>query len=300
MGEKDIAEKTLESYNDVFADIVNGIVFKGKKVIKEDDLNDESTVSAFRKSKKIHQQERDVSKLWKKNNIRIALWGIENQTKPDPYMPLRVIAYDGVSYKKQLIDIKKSEKSKTKIQPYPVVTFVICLDGESWKTNRSLLETVKVSTELQPFVNDYKLNLIEVIGLTDKEVKYFKSDFRSLIEFVKKRKDIEYKVTSRKLDHPYEFAQLIYALTKDERSIKIVDELIEENEEKGEVNMCEFFDKLENIGFEKGIEKGIEKGKISALSELVKKKILSLKQAAEEMGMTVANFEIAMKELATN
>ena len=80
--------------------------------------------------------------------------------------------------------------------------------------------------------------------------------------------------------------------------------------------MCEFFDKLENIGFEKGIEKGFEKGiekgfakgiekgfakgKISALTELVKKKILSLKQAAEEMGMTVANFEIAMKELATN
>ena len=92
MGQKDIAEKTLEAYNDVFADIVNGVVFKGKRVVKEDDLSDESNLSIFRKSKKIHQQERDVSKIWKKNNIRIALWGIENQTKPDPYMPLRVIA----------------------------------------------------------------------------------------------------------------------------------------------------------------------------------------------------------------
>ena len=35
MGQKDIAEKTLEAYNDVFADIVNGLVFKGKKVVKE-------------------------------------------------------------------------------------------------------------------------------------------------------------------------------------------------------------------------------------------------------------------------
>ena len=92
MGQKDIAEKALESYNDVFADIVNGLVFKGENVVKEDELNDEATVSAFRKSKQIHQQERDVSKVWKKNNIRIALWGIENQTKPDPYMPLRVIS----------------------------------------------------------------------------------------------------------------------------------------------------------------------------------------------------------------
>ena len=298
MGQKDIAEKTLEEYNDVFADIVNGFVFKGKKVIKEDDLTDESNLSTFRKSKKIHQQERDVSKIWKKNNIRIALWGIENQTKPDPYMPLRVIAYDGASYKRQLVDIRKSEKSKNKIkiQPYPVITFVLCLDDNSWNTNKSLLETVKVVPELKPFVNDYSLNLIEVIGLSDSEVKRFKSDFRSLIEFIKKRKDIKYKVTSRKLDHPYEFAQLIYALTNDERSLEIVDELIDENEERGGVDMCDFYDKLENIGF----EKGLEKGKVSALAELVKDGILTLKQAAERMGMSVAKFKAATKELATN
>ena len=30
MAEKDAAEKTLESYNDVFADIVNVLLFKGK------------------------------------------------------------------------------------------------------------------------------------------------------------------------------------------------------------------------------------------------------------------------------
>ncbi len=294
MGQKDIAEKTLEEYNDVFADIVNGFVFKGKKVVKEDDLTDESNLSTFRKSKKIHQQERDVSKIWKKNNIRIALWGIENQTKPDPYMPLRVIAYDGASYKRQLVDIRKSEKSKNKIkiQPYPVITFVLCLDDNSWNTNKSLLETVKVVPELKPFVNDYSLNLIEVIGLSDSEVKRFKSDFRSLIEFIKKRKDIKYKVTSRKLDHPYEFAQLIYALTNDERSLEIVDELIDENEERGGVDMCDFYDKLENIGF--------EKGKLSTLAELVKKGLLTIQQAAKEMNVTVAKFKALTRELATN
>lgn len=30
MAEKDIAEKTLEAYNDVFADIVNVLLFQGK------------------------------------------------------------------------------------------------------------------------------------------------------------------------------------------------------------------------------------------------------------------------------
>lgn len=31
MGEKDIVEKTLEAYNEVFADIVNVLLFKGEQ-----------------------------------------------------------------------------------------------------------------------------------------------------------------------------------------------------------------------------------------------------------------------------
>ena len=40
MGQKDIAEKTLEAYNDVFADIVNVLLFNGKQTVKEKDLED--------------------------------------------------------------------------------------------------------------------------------------------------------------------------------------------------------------------------------------------------------------------
>ena len=30
MGQKDITEKPMEDYNDVFADIINGLIFKGE------------------------------------------------------------------------------------------------------------------------------------------------------------------------------------------------------------------------------------------------------------------------------
>ena len=33
MAEKDVAEKILESYNDVFSDIVNVLLFQGKQVL---------------------------------------------------------------------------------------------------------------------------------------------------------------------------------------------------------------------------------------------------------------------------
>lgn len=38
MAEKDMTEKALEAFNDVFADIINSLVFHGRKQILEDEL----------------------------------------------------------------------------------------------------------------------------------------------------------------------------------------------------------------------------------------------------------------------
>ena len=40
MAQKDASEKILESYNDVFSDIVNVLLFKGRKVLSEEELED--------------------------------------------------------------------------------------------------------------------------------------------------------------------------------------------------------------------------------------------------------------------
>ena len=40
MAEKDITEKVLEAYNDVFADIVNVLLFNGKEILKAEELVD--------------------------------------------------------------------------------------------------------------------------------------------------------------------------------------------------------------------------------------------------------------------
>lgn len=86
MGQKDIAEKTLEAYNDVFADIVNVLLFKGKRQVKEKDLKDATPVSIYKISEKLHTQERDVAKFWQNCSVRIALYGFENQTEIDKKM----------------------------------------------------------------------------------------------------------------------------------------------------------------------------------------------------------------------
>ena len=57
MADKDMTEKTLEAYNDVFADIVNGLLFKGEQIIHESTLTDAQPFSIYKADGKLHEQE---------------------------------------------------------------------------------------------------------------------------------------------------------------------------------------------------------------------------------------------------
>jgi len=113
MTEKDISEKMLEDYEDVFADIVNVLLLGGKEIVLPENLTEVSINSGYRDDDSIlREQERDIIKKWVKGNINLAMIGIENQSKPEKYMTARVIGYDGASYKSQAIDYKEAKKIK--------------------------------------------------------------------------------------------------------------------------------------------------------------------------------------------
>lgn len=119
MKSKDITQKILESYNDVFADIVNVLLFNGKSVIKENTLFEAGIESALKLDGKISHQDRDVAKYWNKSKINLAMFGFENQTVQDRLMPMRVFSYDGAEYGKQ------SRRSNSTDKKYPVITLVL-------------------------------------------------------------------------------------------------------------------------------------------------------------------------------
>ena len=48
MGTKDITEKHLEDLNDVFADIVNVLLFNGERLVKEKDLEADTAKTMFK------------------------------------------------------------------------------------------------------------------------------------------------------------------------------------------------------------------------------------------------------------
>ena len=174
MAEKDVTEKLLEDHNDVFADIVNGLLFGGEQVVKPAELSESLTRSMYKTAKgKLHEQERDVVKRWERTGVNISIIGLENQSKVDRKMPLRVLGYDGAAYRSQY-------KEK---MPAPVVTLVLYFGEDRWKKPRSLKEILKIPSELEPFVNDYKLNIYEIAWLTEEEIGRFTSDFRVVANF---------------------------------------------------------------------------------------------------------------------
>ena len=165
MGEKDITEKTLESFNDVFADIINVLLFHGKRVVTEDSLTPAAERSFYKADGKLREQERDTAKYWKDINIRIAVFGVENETEPEDDMPLRVIGYDGVSYRDQ-ISYEIDEKGRRRLNRhprYPVVTLVLYFGTKHWNKPLTLYDSLDtMPEELRPYVNDYKINLFEI------------------------------------------------------------------------------------------------------------------------------------------
>lgn len=285
MAEKDTAEKTLEAYNDVFADIINVLLFGGKLLVKEDELADESPGSSYKADGKLHAQERDVVKYWRRGLVRIALYGMENQTWIDSDMPLRLFSYDGASYRAQLLADKKMKEKTGRTAPrYPVVTLVLYFGYDRrWKKPRTLYECLDIPEELKPFVNDYRMNLYEIAYLTDEQVQLFTSDFKIVADyFVQMRRNKNYTAPQTAITHVHELLQLMSVMTKDSR----YENAYGPEMERRETTMCEVLDCIENKGIQKGIQKGMQKGQDLILSLnhylLADNRIEDLKKATED------------------
>ena len=252
MAEKDITQKVLEQYNDVFMDIVNVLLFNGEMVVREDDLIDLPTSSSKKIGKKINYQDRDVAKYWQGNKINIAMLGLENQTDPDKLMPLRVISYDGAEY-----GMQANRKNKDKMK-YPVITLVLYLGHKSrWNYPKNIMGIIDVDNRLKPYIHDYKINLFELAYLPEEKRKLFKSDFRVVVDYLYQvRKNNKYEPEMYKIEHIDEVLNLMSAMTSDNR----FEEVIEDVHEKEAKYMCEVIDIMLSKGWQEAIDSGMQQG----------------------------------------
>ena len=259
---------------------VNVLLFGGKQLVQEEELEDAQTVSGYKIDGKLHEQERDVAKYWKDGSVRIAMMGFENQTAIDTMMPLRVIAYDGEGYKTQLVsNIKKK---------YPVVTMVLYFGEKPWNGPTSLKECLDIHPELEPYVSDYKINVFDIGRLSPDTVAKFTSDFKLVADyFVQMNQNGEYKPSQETIDHVHETIQLMRILTGTQWP-----EVNMEGARKGAgVTMYDTVIKM----MDKGRAEGEARGIIETLYNLVRDGILTLANAAQRANMTEAEFRAALQ-----
>ena len=292
MKDKDITQKVLEKYNDVFADILNVLLFNGRDVVEESTLTDALPMSMLKIDGRVRSQERDIAKYWRKSKINVALFGLENQTTPNKLMPLRVLGYDGAEY------VKQSRKENIDKAKYPVITLVLYLGYEKeWNYPKTLFEVLDIDEDIKPYVNDFKINLFEIAYLDKEKIHLFKSDFRILADYLyQMRVNKDYIADETTIEHVEELLTLMSAMTGDNR----FEETINDLKGKEKINMCEVLDRVEARGIEKGIEQGIEqgvkRGTINTLISLVNDGILSSYEAALRANMSVEDFEKYLKK----
>ena len=250
MGQKDITEKLLEDYNDVFADIINGLIFKGEQRILPESLENAKVHSQYKaEDGKVHELERDVIKYWKEKKVELAICGIENQSNVKKYMPFRIIGYDGAAYRSQLLENRK--------EILPVMTIVLYFGTDHhWYGKKNIKGLMKIPEGLEEYINDYEMKVFEIAWLTEEEISRFHSDFKVVANFfVQKRKHKDYIPDDpTEIRHIDEVLKLLRVMTGDERYQAIF------QKERGVYSMCDVAERLEKMGLEKGIEKGMEQG----------------------------------------
>ena len=106
--------------------------------------------------------------------MEFVILGMEGQEHIHYAMPMRVMGYDYAAYQKQYVDNAakyKTAKSLTEEEYLskmkkddrlvPVITVVVYYGEKPWDGAVSLHGMLHISEEMKPFVNDYRMHLVE-------------------------------------------------------------------------------------------------------------------------------------------
>ena len=282
MGAKDLAEKNLLQYKDVFSDIVNVNLFGGRCYVLAEELSREpgEMITKAVSDDKLCQLQMDVPMKCQKHNRSFFLC-LENQSDKNNVMPVRDMGYQHAKYMEQIKEAKESNR-KTGNYPNPmtkelndsqklspVITLVLNYSQKEWEKPRCLNDMLKfpedMKCELEPWIPSYSVCVINLASQPETTICQYQSDFKYIVRYLscgndRKKLDEYFQTTEFELDHPEAFLDWLSAVTNDTRYRK-AKELIEETEGKGgKINMCVLLDMYEERGEARGEARGIEKG----------------------------------------
>ncbi|MGN0167302.1 MAG: Rpn family recombination-promoting nuclease/putative transposase, partial [Acetatifactor sp.] len=243
MKKQDKAEKVFVACTDVFAELVNVLVYEGKEILAEETLLPEPTESIYEgKDREAHNQFRDYSMYEMAEGKVHALYNLENQSSVDSRMPLRCAGYDGAAYRSQY-------KSGGGQGIYPVISMVLNWGEEPWKAATTVMELLDYSVHeaAEEYLNQNRIHVFDMRFLERKVRERFEGDVRIVLDYLSDRESLIQR--KQKLKNPEEVMRMLYALSGDIRYLENIT-FMEEGEGK---SMCDLLDEAENRGIQKGI-----------------------------------------------
>ena len=206
--------------------------------------------------------------------------GVEHQSTLNKNMIIRILNYDAQLY------INQVESGK---EVRPVGSFVFYTGDKEWTYPKSLKESLKVSPEMEDYINDWKLPVLELQKMDPQILKS------------KRLKEVV-EISQSMLEGDYEKLRTNRMISVENYKIAAIlthTDIREEDLPEGdEINMCKAMDQLfqrfENQGIEKGEAIGIEK----TLKEQLKVKRGTISSPLEER-LTTTSLE-KLNELTLN
>ena len=307
----DIIVKNYWRNKEQFADFFNAVLFDGKQVIKPKELEDldteESSVFEHKEYAESIGASRDTVKIRKKSTVygvEFVILGMEGQEHIHYAMPMRVMGYDYAAYQKQYVDNAakyKTAKSLTEEEYLskmkkddrlvPVITVVVYYGEKPWDGAVSLHGMLHISEEMKPFVNDYRMHLVEARKNDLKLHNINNRDLFNLLGILLDRNGKLQETRDRAINYAREHRveKTVIMTTAGAANCKIDYNKIAR---KGDADMCTVFEETRREGIAEGEAKGEAKGIIETgyefgiseeeiLARLQKKLNISLAEAQE-------------------
>lgn len=301
MGKRDEYQYDYLDDNVRFADQINGALFKGRQVVKPEELEPaDGQIIYLGKEAGVRENFKtiiDKTRLWKGRLLHIL--AVENQTYVDYRMILRNMLSESLSYhrqwkKKKAVHDRNSDlqigtdaflSGMTKEDKFiPIITLVVyCGTEHPWDGARCLYELLELDDEVKDYVTNYRLNLYDCHE--HDTFDEYRTGLRQLFETVRYGKDKEQ--LRRVIEENKDAYSNIDGETKELLEVVANVKIPELYQTKGEgeqdmesrekrFNVCKAWEdwRLE------GKEEGKAEGKMEHLVQAVCKKLQKNKQAA--------------------
>ena len=316
MGKTDGITKAYMRENEIFADVFNFYIYKGKQVIDPTQLQPLDTAEigipfGGKEGEEVVQKYRDVLKrltVKQDDKMTYLLLGIEDQTRIHYAMPVRNIIYDALQYGKQVEEIarrhakEKDHKGRSQDEYLsgfykedriiPVITLVIFFGAKRWDGPLSLHEMmVEQPQEIMDLVQDYRIHLIQPATLSDEDLEKFHTSMREVMSFIKYSDD-KSKIRSLLKSNPrFRSLRREAAMVIDEYTNM---EFVFDEEDK--VNMCKGVQGMIDDAVEEAMEK--ENAALADnIKNLMKNMNLTAEEAMDVLGMKEERKQIVLKML---